>query len=66
MSPNVGPLQNNDGPTETHALDPGSPAIDKVPLNACHLDTIPTDQRRVKRPQGSACDIGAYEEVSPH
>jgi len=66
MSPNVGPLQDNGGPTKTHALVPGSPAIDKIPHNACHLDAIPTDQRGVKRPQGSKCDIGAYEEVSPH
>jgi len=62
-SPNVGPLQDNRGSTKTHALALGSPAIDKIPPRACHLDTMPTDQRAVKRPQGSACDIGAYEEV---
>jgi serine/threonine protein kinase len=59
--PVVGPLQNNGGPTSTHALAPGSPAINAVPSKACDLDTIPTDQRGTKRPQGSACDIGAYE-----
>jgi hypothetical protein len=59
--PNLGPLQNNRGPTETHALIPGSLAIDGVPLEACHLDTISTDQRGARRPQGPACDIGAYE-----
>jgi serine/threonine protein kinase/type II secretory pathway predicted ATPase ExeA len=70
MSPNVGPLQNNRGLTETHALAPGSPAIDKVPLKACQIEAIfnsssktYTDQREVKRPQGSSCDIGAYEAV---
>jgi parallel beta-helix repeat protein len=54
----LGPLQDNGGPTETHALLPGSPAID-----AGSLDCPPpaTDQRGVARPQGAACDIGAVE-----
>ncbi|MEN8260894.1 MAG: choice-of-anchor Q domain-containing protein, partial [Pseudomonadota bacterium] len=51
-------LQNNGGPTETHALVAGSPAIDAVPLANC---TLSTDQRGVARPQGAACDIGAFE-----
>jgi hypothetical protein len=40
----------------------GSPAIDQIPAgeNGCG-DTIVADQRGVARPQGSACDIGAYE-----
>ncbi len=54
-------LRNNDGPTESLALLPGSPAIDKIPLDACRLDGIASDQRGVKRPQGKGCDIGAYE-----
>lgn len=53
--PFLGPLQNNSGPTWTHALLIGSPAIDASPV--CE----PTDQRGVSRPVGSACDIGAYE-----
>ncbi len=54
----LGPLQDNGGPSETHALLPGSPAID-----AGSLDCPPpaTDQRGVARPQGAACDIGAVE-----
>ena len=58
--PKLGPLQNNGGPTQTHALRPGSPAID-----AGGPDCPPpaTDQRGVARPQGAACDIGAYEFV---
>ena len=62
--------------TRTHALLPGSPAIDAVPLDLCHITiSIPiilgtpipftffTDQRGMKRPDGneSACDIGAFE-----
>lgn len=46
---------NAPGSTKTHALLPGSPAIDKGG------DCSPTDQRGVPRPQGAACDIGAYE-----
>lgn len=53
--PALGPLQDNGGPTKTHALLPGSPAID-------HIDCrVSTDQRGVARPQGPACDVGAYE-----
>lgn len=50
-------LQDNGGPTETIALQPGSPAIDAAVLANCP----PTDQRGVPRPQGAGCDIGAYE-----
>lgn len=52
-------LQNNGGPTQTIALQPGSPAIDFAV--ACPPPT--TDQRGVARPQGSACDSGAFELV---
>jgi hypothetical protein len=57
--PLLGPLQNNGGPTPTQALLPGSPAIDAGDSVGCP----PTDQRGVARPQGTACDIGAYERV---
>src|SRR5437867_8144077 len=40
------------------ALVPGSPALDASPVDA---DCLPTDQRGVPRPQGSARDIGAFE-----
>jgi hypothetical protein len=55
--PLLGPLQNNGGSTQTHALMAGSLAIDAaLPVN-CPA----TDQRGVNRPQGVSCDIGAYE-----
>ncbi len=61
----VGPdLEQNGGPTTTVALLPGSPAIDAIPPEACTDDqgnTLTTDQRGVTRPQGAACDIGAFE-----
>jgi len=55
-------LQNNGGPTETIALETGSPVIDAIPsgVNGCGT-TVATDQRGVSRPQGPRCDIGAYE-----
>ena len=51
----LGPLANNGGPTQTHALLTGSPAIDKGNT------TLTGDQRGVFRPQGAADDIGAFE-----
>lgn len=54
----LGPLQDNGGPTRTHALLNGSPAID-----AGLRDVIPfTDQRGVRRPLQSPVDIGAFED----
>ena len=51
-------LQNNGGPTQTLALEPDSAAVDHTPVgSSCPA----TDQRGVSRPQGPACDIGAFE-----
>ena len=47
---NLGPLQNNGGPTPTHALGAGSIAIDKG-----NSFTLTTDQRGLTRP----CDLAA-------
>jgi Zn-dependent metalloprotease len=44
-----------------HALKPGSPAIDAGNPATC----LSTDQRGLTRPQGGACDIGAYEFILP-
>ena len=66
---NLGPLQNNGGNTLTKALLEGSPALDTG--NPATPDGVApncetTDQRGITRPQGLACDIGAYEdEVIP-
>lgn len=60
-------LANNGGTTETVALVAGSPAINAIPVspvNDCtdtNGNVVTTDQRGVRRPQGSGCDIGAYE-----
>jgi hypothetical protein len=62
-NPVIGPLANNGGETQTHALLPGSPAIDAggTSANGCPA----TDQRGFPRPQGAACDIGAFEFLAP-
>ena len=62
-------LQNNGGPTQTIALLPTSPAVDAIPVSPVNYCTdvigmpVTTDQRGVSRPQGPACDIGAFELV---
>lgn len=58
VDPLLGPLAANGGPTQTMALLAGSPAIDAIPVASC---AVGTDQRGVSRPQGSSCDIGAFE-----
>jgi hypothetical protein len=62
-NPKLGPLKDNGGPTATVALGAGSAAIDAIP--ASHGGCPATDQRGVRRPQGRACDIGAYEFAIP-
>ena len=61
--PKLVSLQNNGGPTAMMALAPGSPAIDLVPAGGRFCPS--TDQRGVHRPQGAACDAGAYELAPP-
>jgi len=64
----IGPLQNNGGPAWTHALLPGSLAIDSGALNGCRDQNgtlLATDQRGYPRMANGAgttrCDIGAFE-----
>ena len=66
VDPKLGTLSDNGGPTKTHALLTGSPAIDTgnpaTPGGgggACES----TDQTGTTRPQNSRCDIGAFELV---
>ena len=58
--PLIGPLADNGGPTLTHALQAGSPAIDFADAAVCPA----TDQRGVARPQGAGCDTGSVEASS--
>jgi len=52
----IGGLADNGGPTSTHALLAGSPAIDAGDNAVCP----PADQRGSARSDG-ACDVGAFE-----
>ena len=61
LDPVLGDPEDNGGPTPTRALLPGSPAIDAGPESCVPA----TDQRGVQRPQGPACDIGAFEVTAP-
>jgi hypothetical protein len=58
----LGPLADNGGPTQTHALLPGSVAIDVIPADMCE---VTEDQRGLPRPVGTTdpkrCDVGAFE-----
>lgn len=59
--PLLGALQANEpGTTATQALLPGSPAVGAGDNAACAAAGS-IDQRGIVRPQGSRCDIGAYE-----
>jgi hypothetical protein len=65
LDPLLGPLGSNGGPTRTHALLVGSPAIDRgsTQVSAC----APVDQRIFARPtdgdgdKAARCDIGSFE-----
>jgi len=57
VDPLLGPLASNGGPTPTHALLAASPALDA----GTAVSAPATDQRGVRRPQGSGIDIGAFE-----
>jgi hypothetical protein len=59
VDPLLGPLADNGGPTLTHALLDGSPALDA----ALYLASVAVDQRGVPRPQDGTSDIGAFERV---
>ena len=70
QNPLLAPLGNYGGPTQTHALLLGSPAIDAgnncvLTANGCGtndpLTALTTDQRGFNRQIGSAVDIGAAE-----
>ncbi|MEZ2302973.1 MAG: choice-of-anchor Q domain-containing protein [Microcoleus sp.] len=57
INPNLGALANNGDPTQTHAPNLGSPAIDR----GNSAIALTTDQRNLTRVSGSNVDIGAVE-----
>jgi len=77
LNPKLGLLQNNGGATQTMALLPGSPAIDKGTSVTIAGTTLTTDQRGSGFPRthdngaianaagGNGTDIGAFELQTP-
>ena len=64
VSPDLGTLQDNGGPTLTMAPASGSPALDQIPPGTMGngVALCPgTDQRGAPRPDATDCDIGAVE-----
>lgn len=61
IDPALSALQDNGGPTLTHALLVGSLAIDA----GDNTDGVVTDQRGATRPTDTTSDIGAFEIVTP-
>ncbi len=57
VDPRLAPIAANGGPTPTEALLHGSAAIGAADDPSCPA----TDQRGVARPQGTHCDVGAFE-----
>jgi hypothetical protein len=65
----LSPLANNGGPTQTHALPAGSPALDRAPNSSCTAAPVNgVDQRGQPRNQNGSgtasaneCDVGAFE-----
>jgi predicted outer membrane repeat protein len=65
VNPLLGALQNNGGPTLTHALLPGSPAINKGNTSAASgAGGVPSSDQRgagFARVSGGRIDMGAFE-----
>jgi CSLREA domain-containing protein len=57
--PGLGALSDNGGPTQTMVIATSSPAFDA----ALTCASTTSDQRGITRPQGSRCDLGAYEKT---
>jgi hypothetical protein len=57
VDPELGPLANNGGPTETHLPAATSPALN----TGNDADSLATDQRGALRPGGARVDMGAVE-----
>lgn len=68
VSPQLAALASNGGPSQTHRLMAGSPAINAgypfTPGGPAADACEGRDQRGVPRPQGGPCDLGAFEVTS--
>ena len=61
----LGPLQNNGGPTQTHALLGGDPLGGAADCMDVSNNQVNADQRGSPRLVGGQCDAGAYELQNP-
>ncbi|MEM4412690.1 MAG: choice-of-anchor Q domain-containing protein [Candidatus Caldarchaeum sp.] len=61
----LGPLQNNGGPTQTHALLGGDPLGGAADCTDVSNNQVNADQRGSPRLVGGQCDAGAYELQNP-
>jgi fibronectin type 3 domain-containing protein len=61
-APQLDALAPNGGPTQTMALAWSSRAFNAIPTSVSGCSGS-TDQRGIARPQGSGCDIGAFEAI---
>ena len=61
FDPQLGPLQNNGGPTLTHLLAEASPLRNTIPGSSGACGGVTTDQRGFIRPAEGSCDKGAVE-----
>ena len=59
--PQLAPLANNGGPTQTRMPSPTSPVVDAIPTSNCSFAGVTVDQRGVTCPVGPRCDIGSVE-----
>ncbi len=64
INPLLAPLDNYGGPTQTHGLFVGSPALAVMSTGDNGCGTVVTaDQRGFPRPRNAKCNIGAFEGV---
>lgn len=69
-APLFGELGMNGGPTATVSIAKSSPLVNRIKAANCDDGGVSddpgigSDQRGVSRPQGSRCDVGAYERAS--
>lgn len=63
VDPLLGSLGDNGGPTQSMLPGSSSAAVDAIPVELCPALLGVQDQRKVTRPSGYECDIGAAEQA---
>jgi CSLREA domain-containing protein len=65
LDPLLLPLADNGGSTHTHLPLENSPALDVGSCTDIAGEPVAVDQRRIERPAGETCDVGAVERETP-